>query len=83
MDGSGDTVAARRLPSGDVLFVFQGELEKKKWETRPEVLQAFGTGARFHIREYIVLAHGVQVRSVNQANQARAIEAIYAQSPRI
>jgi hypothetical protein len=82
-DGSGDAVAARRLPSGDVLVAFQGALEKQKWEARTEVLQAFGAGARFRTREYTVLAHGIQVRSVNQADQARAIEAIYSQNPRL
>jgi len=58
-------VIARRLPSGDVLVVFQGVLEKQKWEARLEVLQAFGEGARFCVREYTVLAYEVQVRSVN------------------
>lgn len=82
-NGSGDAVAARRLPSGDVLVAFQGASEKQKWEARPEVLHAFGTGARFRTREYTVLAHGVQVRSVNQADQTGAIEAIYAQNPRL
>jgi hypothetical protein len=81
MDGSGDAVAARRLPSGDVLVAFQGAAEKQKWEACSEVLQAFGPGARFRVREYTVLAHGVQVRSVNQADQAKAIEAIYTQNP--
>jgi hypothetical protein len=80
---SGDIVAARRLPSGDVLVAFQGGLEKQKWEARPEVLQAFGTGARFRTREYIVLAHSIQVKSVNQADQTRAIEAIYSQNPKL
>ena len=79
--GSGDAIAARRLPSGDVLVAFQGVLEKQKWEVRSEVLQAFGTGARFRVREYTVLAHGIQVRSVNQADQAGAIDAIYSQNP--
>src|SRR3981081_2945887 len=82
-DGSGDAVAARRLPSGDVLVAFQGALEKQKWEACLEVLQAFGAGARFRAREYTVLAHGVQVRSINQADQARAIEAICAQNPQL
>ena len=82
-DGSGDAIAARRLPSGDVLVAFQGVFEKQKWEVRSEVLQAFGTGARFRVREYTVLAHGIQVRSVNQADQAGAIEAIYSQNPRL
>jgi hypothetical protein len=62
---SSDLVVARRLPSGDVLVVFQGGLEKQKWEARPEVLQAFGTGARFHTREYIVLVYSIQVKLVN------------------
>src|SRR6266536_3515380 len=82
-DGSGDVIAARRLPSGDVLVAFQGPPEKQKWEDRPEVLQAFGPGARFRVREYTVLAHGVQVRAGNQADQAGAIKAIYSQNPRL
>ena len=82
-NGSGDVIAARRLPSGDVLVAFQSVLEKQKWEDRLEVLQTFGIGARFRTREYTVLAHGVQVRSVNQADQTRAIEAIYSQNPRL
>jgi hypothetical protein len=82
--GGGDVVAARRLPSGDVLVAFQSALEKQKWEVSSEaILQSFGAGARLRIREYTVLAHGVQVRSVNQADQARAIEAIYDQNPRL
>jgi hypothetical protein len=83
-DDSGDAVAARRLPSGDVLVAFQSASEKQKWEASSEaLLQAFGAGARLRAREYTVLAHGVQVGSVNQADQARAIEAIYTQNPRL
>ena len=82
-NGSGDVIAARCLPSGDVLVAFQGVEEKQKWEARPEVLQAFGAGTRFCIREYTVLAHGIQVKSVNQANQAGAIANIYSQNPQL
>jgi hypothetical protein len=64
-------------------MAFQGVPEKQKWEARPEVLQAFGTGARFCVREYTVLAHSIQVRSVNQADQAGAIANIYAQNPQL
>lgn len=59
IEGSGDVVAARCLPSGDVLVAFQGTIEKQKWEARLEVLQAFGEGARLRTREYTVLAHGI------------------------
>jgi hypothetical protein len=83
IEGSGDAIAARRLPSGDVLVAFQGSLEKQKWEARPEALQAFGEGARLRTREYTVLAHGVQVKAVNQADQTGAIAGIYAQNPRL
>ena len=58
-DGSGDAIAARRLPSGDVLVAFQGTPEKQKWEACLEVLQAFRPGARFCVREYMALAHRV------------------------
>ena len=76
-------VITRRLPSGDILVVFQGILEKQKWEACLEVLQVFEKRARFCIREYTVLVYKVQVRSVNQANQAKTIEAIYSQNPRL
>jgi len=59
INGSGDTIIARRYLSGDVLMVFQEVPEKQKWEARPEVLQVFGTDARFYIREYIVLVYSI------------------------
>jgi len=58
-------IIARRLPSDDILVAFQDILEKQKWEACTEVFQAFGAGARFWIREYIVLVHRIQVRLVN------------------
>ena len=37
-EGSGDVVAARQLSSGDILVIFQGTLEKQRWEVYSEVL---------------------------------------------
>jgi len=42
--------------------------EKQKWKACPEVLQVFGTDARFYVREYIILVYNIQVRSVNQVD---------------
>ena len=65
INGSGNTVAARRLPSSDILIAFQGALEKQKWEAYSKVLQAFKAGVKFRAREYTVLAYRIQVKSVN------------------
>src|ERR1700716_4301102 len=81
--GESDIVAARRLPSGDILATFQGEKEKTKWESQKKLLQAFGEDARVRIREYTILAHGIHVAAINLANQNKAIAEIYSQNPRI
>ncbi len=54
-------VAARRLPSGDVLVTFDKEDDKTKWAKDPKVTQAFGTTAKVRTREYTVIAHGIRV----------------------
>jgi hypothetical protein len=58
-------IAARRLQSGDALLTFEIEEARKKWEKDPKVVQIFGTDARIRIKEYIVLAHGIRVPTVN------------------
>ena len=51
--GKEDVVAARRLPSGDVLATFQGHQEKEKWESKREILRAFGEDARIKISSVV------------------------------
>ena len=64
-------------------MVFQRVPEKQKQEACLEVLQVFGIGTWFCIREYIVLVHSIQVKSVNQADQVGAITNIYIQNPQL
>ncbi len=76
-------VAARRLPSGDVLVTFEGPEAKEKWGKSPGVLGAFGTEARTRTSEYTIIAHGIRVSAVDIANQETAIAGIYAQNPKL
>ena len=83
LEEEGAVIAARRLPSGDVLITFQGEEGKKKWEKDHKGLTAFGENARYRTREFTVLVHGIRVAAVNPANQDKAIAEIYAQNPKL
>lgn len=74
-------MAARRLPSGDTLLTFEGEEAKKKWQDSKKVTEAFGADARLRTREYIVIAHGVRVASLDVKDQKAGIASIYAQNP--
>ena len=77
LEEEGAVIAARRLPSGDVLITFQGEEGKKKWEKDHKGLTAFGENARYRTREFTVLVHGIRVVVVNPMNQDKAIVEIY------
>lgn len=74
-------IAARRLPSGDVLVTFATEESKKKWETTPTLIAAFGAGARSRRKEYTVIAHGITVASIDPRDQEKAIKGIFSQNP--
>ncbi len=76
-------VAARRLPSGDVLVTFDKEDDKTKWAKDPKVTQAFGTTAKVRTREYTVIAHGIRVAALNVSDQKTAIASLYAQNPKL
>jgi hypothetical protein len=79
--GTSAVTGVRRLPSGSIVLTFKGQEEKEKWEESPILLGVFGEGARCQLREYTVLALGVQVAAIDQANQAKAIADIYDQNP--
>jgi NADPH-dependent ferric siderophore reductase len=74
-------VAARSLPSGDTLLIFEGEEAKQKWQEDKRITKAFGENARLCTREYTVIAHRVRVAIVNVQNQDAGIASIYAQNP--
>jgi hypothetical protein len=59
---------ARKLPSGNIVLTFKNQEEKERWEDDPQLLEAFGDGARRQTREHIVLAFDVRVDSINLGN---------------
>ena len=65
-----------------MIIRFKDKEGKEKWEKSPELWKkAFGQEARCQAREYIVLAFGVQVESIDQEEQAKSIKEIYTQNP--
>jgi hypothetical protein len=74
-------VAARRLPSGDVMVTFEDQQKRDLWAKSPEIVRAFGDTARVKAREYTVIAHGIRVAAVDPAKKEDAIAGIIAQNP--
>ena len=71
-----------KLLSGDIIIHFKDKEGKEKQEKSLELQKkAFGQEVRCQAREYIVLAFGVQVESINQKEQAKSTKEIYIQKP--
>jgi hypothetical protein len=82
--GKKDTIVkARKLPHGSIILTFKNQEEKDRWEGDPQLLGAFGDGAKFQDREYTVLAFNMRVDSINLDSQDDAIKKIYQQNPQI
>jgi hypothetical protein len=82
-EGAEQVIAARRLPSGDVLVTTTSQDARKGVQKDTAWLKAFGEGARVKHRSYTVLAHGVRVAHFDMQKQKEAIEAIYSQNPEL
>jgi hypothetical protein len=80
-DIGGQIVAARRLPSEDIVLTTDEEQTSTKWMADQKWLRVFGTDARVKRREFIVLAHGIRVSQVQEPQQA--IQDIYKQNPKL
>ena len=76
-------VAARRLPSGDVMVTFEDQQKRDLWVKGPEIVRAFGETARVKTQEHTVLAHGIRVAAVDPARREEAIKGIIAQNPKL
>jgi hypothetical protein len=63
----GQVVAARNLPSGDIVLTTDDEQTRTKWLVDHKWLATFGAGARVKRREFVVLAHGIKVGQVQQS----------------
>lgn len=71
----GQIVAARGLPSGDMILTTDEEQTRTKWIADQEWLKVFGTGAQVKRQEFIVLAHGIKVGQAQEPQQT--IQNIY------
>lgn len=76
-------VAARRLPSGDIMITFEDQQKRDLWAKSPKIIRAFGATARVKAREYTVIAHGIRVAAIDPAKKDTAITSIMAQNPRL
>jgi hypothetical protein len=74
----GQVVAARNLPSGDIVLTTDDEQTRTKWLVDHKWLATFGAGARVKRREFVVLAHRIRVGQVQQS--AQGIQDIYRQN---
>jgi hypothetical protein len=77
----GQIVAARNLPSGDIVLTTDEEATRTKWLTDQRWTAVLGKEARVKRREFVVLAHGIKVVQIQDMRQA--IEAIYSQNPKL
>ena len=75
-------VAARTLPSGDIVLTFDKPESKATWEKRAEVAKELGPLAKARTKGYTLLVHGMRVAAIDVRQQARAIENIHTQNPR-
>ena len=76
-------MAARRLPSGDVLVTTVDTEGRKTMQQNTDWLKAFGVGARIKRKAYTVLVHGIKVAQVNTLRQEESIRKIYEQNPKL
>ena len=77
-----ETVAIRRLPSGDMVLTMADEKARTSWLVDQKWLAILREGAYVKMREFAVIAHGIRVNQV-QGTPDERIEQIYKQNPGI
>jgi len=73
----GKVIAARRLPSGDLVLTTDSADTKKQLEADDKWIQALGEGSQLSRRKFPVLAHSVLLRDFDAGQQEQAIKRIY------
>ena len=79
----GSVIAARRLPSGDLILTTDTEDTKRQLEADTGWLQALGEGSQLNRRKYPVLAHSVLLRDFDARQQEQTIKRIYESDRRL
>ena len=72
----GQVLAARRLPSGDILITTDTERTKEGLEKSKGWLTAIGQAAKVNRRKFTVLAHSMRLSAIDCTNQEEAIRQI-------
>jgi hypothetical protein len=78
---SGQIVAARRLPSGEMVLTTDKEATCTRWMADQKWLSVFGESTQVKRREFVVIAHRIKVKQVQ--DPAQAIKDIYQQNPKL
>jgi hypothetical protein len=69
--GTGEAVAIRRLPSGDMVVTMADEKARTSWLADQKWAATLGAGAWVKMREFAVIAHGIQVNQVQGSPDER------------
>ena len=78
-----DIVAARKLASGDVLFVANSEETRKALESDSSWTQRVAASAKVKESRYAVFIHGIRIAGVDTSKQLQAIAKINEQNQRL
>lgn len=73
-------LAARRLPSGDVLITTESKEKRQELQKDQSWTASLGAGAVVKRRGYTVLAHGIRVSQIDTNSQNEAIQEILKQN---
>jgi hypothetical protein len=73
----GKVIAARRLPSGDIVLTTDSVDTKRQLEAETTWLQALGEGSQLNRRKFPVLVHSVSLKDFDAKQQEQTIKRIY------
>lgn len=79
---SGQILAARRLPNGDLILTADSIANKIKIQEKANAwIQVIGHNAKVRPGKFSVWVHGVRVQSFDNAKQNEGLQKIYQQNP--
>ena len=81
--GTGEAVATRRLPSGDIVLTFQDSIPQVALQNQSWVQRAFGATARLFESEFTVIAKGLPVDRITRINQSQLLSDLQLKIPEI
>ena len=81
--GTGEAVATRRLPSGDIILTFQDSIPQVALQNQSWVQRAFGATARLFESEFTVIAKGLPVDRITRLNQSQLLSDLQLKIPEI